>query len=87
MVQCYLKHEAINAVCCLPLFHVSGLMQVVRSIVSGGQICFVLLEDLLKFDSEVRFNPFCISLVPTQLQRIYDADPAFGCLKILSVSF
>ena len=81
MVQCYLKHESINAVCCLPLFHVSGLMQVVRSIVSGGQIRFALLEDLLKFDSGLQFNTFCISLVPTQLQRIYDADPAFGCLK------
>ena len=81
MVQCYLKHESINSVCCLPLFHVSGLMQVVRSIVSGGQIRFVLLKDIMKFGSEVQTNPFCISLVPTQLQRIYETDSAFGCLK------
>ena len=81
MVQCFLKNESINSVCCLPLFHVSGLMQVVRAIVSGGQIRFALLKDIMKFGSELQTNTFCTSLVPTQLQRIYETDSAFQCLK------
>lgn len=58
-VQRFLGGEAIDSCCLLPLYHVSGLMQLIRSFVSGGQIRFD--------DAEV--NGFCLSLVPTQLQR------------------
>jgi O-succinylbenzoic acid--CoA ligase len=49
----------IHSCCMLPLYHVSGLMQLIRSFASGGRIRFD--------DAEV--SGYCISLVPTQLQR------------------
>jgi O-succinylbenzoic acid--CoA ligase len=61
----------INSCCVLPLYHVSGLMQLVRSFVSEGQIVFPDFKELLAG----RFPDFpgsslCLSLVPTQLQRL-----------------
>jgi o-succinylbenzoate---CoA ligase len=53
--------EQINSHCLLPLHHVSGLMQLWRSLLTRGQ--FITHNNLLP-------NPgFVISLVPTQLQR------------------
>ena len=62
-----LETKSINSVCCLPLFHVSGLMQVIRAIVSQGQILFCHLNDLEKASEAVVIKDFCVSLVPTQL--------------------
>jgi O-succinylbenzoic acid--CoA ligase len=58
-VQAFLGGAPVNSCCVLPLFHVSGLMQLVRSFVSGGQ---------LRFDEE-EVEGSCLSYVPTQLQR------------------
>ena len=55
----FLGGGPIHSCCLLPLHHVSGLMQLVRSFVTGGQI---------RFDLEVT-GGYCVSLVPTQLQR------------------
>jgi O-succinylbenzoic acid--CoA ligase len=62
---------AINSCCVLPLYHVSGLMQLVRSFVSEGRIVFPGFKEL----QAGRFPDFpasslCLSLVPTQLQRL-----------------
>jgi o-succinylbenzoate---CoA ligase len=61
----------INTCCVLPLYHVSGLMQFVRSLLSGGKFLTVPFHNLEsgQFPS---INPadFWISLVPTQLQRL-----------------
>ena len=61
----------INCCCVLPLYHVSGLMQLVRSFVTEGRIVFPDFKDL----QAGRFPDFpasslCLSLVPTQLQRL-----------------
>lgn len=61
----------MNYCCVLPLYHVSGLMQLVRTFVSEGQIVFPDFKDL----QEGHFPAFpasslCLSLVPTQLQRL-----------------
>ncbi|MEM9215455.1 MAG: AMP-binding protein [Cyanobacteria bacterium P01_F01_bin.150] len=74
-VQGFQQHfhvEAVNTYCVLPLYHVSGLMQFMRSFLSGGQIvvsAFKVLEqsDTLAFDS----CDYFLSLVPTQLARLY----------------
>ena len=58
-LQDFLGGGPIHSCCVLPLFHVSGLMQLVRSFVTGGSIRFD--------DKEVSRS--CVSLVPTQLQR------------------
>lgn len=59
-VQGFLGGGPVDACCVLPLFHVSGLMQLLRSFVSGGSI---------RFD-EKDSKGCCLSLVPTQLQRM-----------------
>lgn len=61
----------VNNCCVLPLYHVSGLMQLMRSFLTGGRIAFPDFSDL----QAGRFPAFppatmCISLVPTQLQRL-----------------
>lgn len=63
-VVSFLGGDPMHACCVLPLFHVSGLMQIVRSIVSGGRVRF---DDLM-------VEAQCLSLVPTQLQRALN-DP------------
>lgn len=60
---------AVDSLCVLPLYHVSGLMQAVRSLMSGGT--FIPLEWQRVAQGEVPFgaNQF-LSLVPTQLHRL-----------------
>jgi O-succinylbenzoic acid--CoA ligase len=66
--QAYFEVDRVNSFCILPLYHVSGLMQFLRSFLSGGQ--FVLPQSLT--EPSIAFNPadFFLSLVPTQLQRL-----------------
>ncbi|MGB0414395.1 MAG: AMP-binding protein [Coraliomargarita sp.] len=60
-----------HACCVLPLFHVSGLMQLVRAFLSRGQIAFPDFQDLQAGDfPEFESGTLCLSLVPTQLQRL-----------------
>ena len=67
----YFQLKVVNSICTLPLFHVSGLMQFIRSFTSGGQLLIVPFKDL-KAGKWNNFEPsqFFISLVPTQLQYI-----------------
>lgn len=67
----YFNLEQVNSFCILPLYHVSGLMQFMRSFTSGGKLvisALKLLENGKKYDIEP--EEFFISLVPTQLQRL-----------------
>ncbi len=69
--QQYFQVEKINSFCVLPLYHVSGLMQFMRSFTSGGKLAtqpFKKLENGKICDIEP--EDFFISLVPTQLQRL-----------------
>lgn len=65
----YFQLTEVNSICVLPLYHVSGLMQFMRSFTSGGQLLIVPFKEL-KAGNYCTFNPteFFISLVPTQLQ-------------------
>ncbi len=70
-VHDFLGEGPMNNCCVLPLYHVSGLMQLMRSFLTGGRIAFPDFQEL----KEGRFPPFelgtlCLSLVPTQLQRL-----------------
>ncbi len=68
--------QPVNSLCLLPLYHVSGLMQFLRSLTSGGQLAILPFKTLATADAPSRtwppFNPadFFLSLVPTQLQRL-----------------
>jgi len=69
--QQYFELEQINSFCVLPLYHVSGLMQFMRSFTTGGKLAiqpFKELETGQKYD--IKPEEFFISLVPTQLQRL-----------------
>ena len=70
-LSAFLGVGPIHSCCVLPLFHVSGLMQLIRSFVSGGQIAFPAFQDLQadKFPAFAA-GSMCLSLVPTQLQRL-----------------
>jgi O-succinylbenzoic acid--CoA ligase len=59
-VQQFLGAAAINSCCVLPLYHVSGLMQLLRAYHSGGYI---------RFDED-EVEGRCLSYVPTQLRRV-----------------
>jgi O-succinylbenzoic acid--CoA ligase len=74
----YFQLNYINSFCVLPLYHVSGLMQFMRSFTTGGQLAilpFKALESGQIYNIEI--STFFISLVPTQLQRLLQ-NPALA---------
>ncbi|MFH7028846.1 MAG: 2-succinylbenzoate--CoA ligase [Heteroscytonema crispum UTEX LB 1556] len=72
--QEYFQLNKINSFCVLPLYHVSGLMQFMRSFTTGGNLAILpfkevecgQVDDTKKLETERYF----ISLVPTQLHRL-----------------
>jgi o-succinylbenzoate---CoA ligase len=68
--------DRINCVCVLPLYHVSGWLQVMRSLLSGGQLAIASYHDLLTapehYLPEFNSADYFISLVPTQLEKLLD---------------
>ncbi|MBW4679817.1 MAG: 2-succinylbenzoate--CoA ligase [Microcoleus vaginatus WJT46-NPBG5] len=67
----YFQQSSVNSFCILPLYHVSGLMQFLRSFTTGGKL---VIQPFKEVESEKRcqIDPsnFFISLVPTQLHRL-----------------
>ena len=69
--QQYFQVDKINSFCILPLYHVSGLMQFMRSFTSGGQLAIQPFKELENGKiCDIEPEEFFISLVPTQLQRL-----------------
>ncbi|BDI17130.1 O-succinylbenzoic acid--CoA ligase [Nostoc cf. commune SO-36] len=67
----YFQLKQVNSFCVLPLHHVSGLMQFIRSFTTGGKLAilpFKAVESGQIFN--IKQSKFFISLVPTQLQRL-----------------
>lgn len=81
-------HEPIRSWCCLPLRHVAGLMQVVRAVISEGDVQFGEYRDLTKsmFSRKLVENRF-VSLVPTQLARLLDSAEALDKLRATRAVF
>jgi O-succinylbenzoic acid--CoA ligase len=72
----YFDKQPVNSLCVLPLYHVSGLMQFVRALVSGGIFLELPYKSLKSGDfPSLNFNQFFISLVPTQLQFLLQHYP------------
>ncbi len=74
--QARFSPEPIAVLNVLPLYHVSGLMPVVRSLISGG--CYESFPYAeLKAGRRPRLDPArsVLSLVPTQLQDLLALDP------------
>ncbi|MBD1873028.1 AMP-binding protein [Nodosilinea sp. FACHB-131] len=72
--QTHFGVEAVQSYCVLPLFHVSGLMQVLRVLASGGCLALQPYSDLREGKRAALPNGGFLSLVPTQLQDLL----AFG---------
>ena len=72
----YFKIKKVNSFCVLPLYHVSGLMQVMRSFITQGNL-FILPYKVLKQELTTKINTqnYFISLVPTQLQFLIELSP------------
>ena len=93
ILQDFLGSGAIHSFCCLPLYHVSGWMQIIRAIVTGGQIVlhrFDALDHVLSMveASEGRgLEEFCLSLVPTQLERCLLQGGSISALKKMRAIF
>jgi o-succinylbenzoate---CoA ligase len=76
--QEFYQVDNINTICVLPLYHVSGLMQLVRSILTNGKLLIVDFKQLcvdLKITNRLDLAEYFISLVPTQLTKLLDLDP------------
>jgi len=83
-VQGFCQHfncDRVNACCVLPLYHVSGLMQALRCLLSGGQLTVQPFRELLTAGPRMPLaspSPHdFLSLVPTQLQRLLASDRDF----------
>ena len=66
----------LNSVCCLPVNHVGGWMQIERAISSGGKVFFCDYHDLMKVDLRSKLSNSWISLVPTQLYKLLNSHTA-----------
>jgi o-succinylbenzoate---CoA ligase len=77
--------EPVNACCVLPVYHVSGLMQVFRAWLSNGQVAipsegFAIApfkQLMARLETPTLCNSFqgwFISLVPTQLEQLLQAN-------------
>ncbi|MGB3295350.1 MAG: AMP-binding protein [Phormidesmis sp.] len=65
--------EPVNVYCVLPVYHVSGLMQVLRAWVSGGEATIVPFQRAVSKPPVLADSGGFISLVPTQLERLMQA--------------
>ncbi|MGB3789571.1 MAG: AMP-binding protein [Phormidesmis sp.] len=68
----------VNTYCVLPLYHVSGLMQALRTWLTNGQISILPFKNLLSPPYPFPLLPphTYLSLVPTQLSRLLTARKA-----------
>ncbi|MCC5628651.1 2-succinylbenzoate--CoA ligase [Nostoc sphaeroides CHAB 2801] len=67
----YFQLKQVNSFCVLPLYHVSGLMQFMRSFTTGGKLAILPFKAVEKGQIfNIKQSEFLISLVPTQLQRL-----------------
>lgn len=73
----YFEQKRVNSCCLLPLYHVGGLMQCLRSFLSGGKLLILaygaLKTDGVNFDFDTQ--DYFLSLVPTQLQYFLESSP------------
>ncbi|MBG1240351.1 2-succinylbenzoate--CoA ligase [Nostoc sp. NZL] len=67
----YFQLKQVNSFCILPLYHVSGLMQFMRSFTTAGKLA---IQPFKAVESgqilNIKQSEFFTSLVPTQLQRL-----------------
>lgn len=71
----YFSCQKINSFCTLPLYHVSGLMQFMRSFVTQGNLIICPYNILKTKQFHCQQQEYFISLVPTQLEYLIKLIP------------
>ena len=74
-MQTYFQEQKIHSFDCLPLGHVSGLMPLLRSWLTGGNFTFWPYQPLKHQPPSQDYSQYFLSLVPTQLQFLLDHFP------------
>ncbi len=78
--------DPVNVYCVLPVYHVSGLMQMLRAWVSGGQVAIAPFKQLEASQPQVHHpQDWFISLVPTQLERLMQSGKSAWLSKFQAV--
>ncbi len=87
-VQRYFQKSSLNSFCTLPLYHVSGLMQFIRSFITDGNLIITSFK-AVEIGETLNVNPthFWISLVPTQLQRLLQNPSLIPWLSQFEIVF
>jgi o-succinylbenzoate---CoA ligase len=77
--QEFYELDEINSICTLPLYHVSGLMQLWRSLLTDGKLFIIDFHQLVdrpnQLLKQLEIGRYFISIVPTQLAKLLDLDP------------
>ena len=73
--------ETYNSISCLPIHHIGGWMQLVRSWFSGGNVLFFHYKDFANTKNINLINRRYVSLVPTQLYELLKIETAVSNLR------
>ena len=71
----YFTCQQINSFCTLPLYHVSGLMQFMRSFITQGNLVICSYKIVKTKQITLNKQEYFISLVPTQLKFLIEYIP------------
>ncbi|MCH6258009.1 AMP-binding protein [Puniceicoccaceae bacterium K14] len=88
--QSYFSTGTVRSLCVLPLYHVSGFMQLIRSILCVGQIVFARTETFAEGHAllfEESSDDCFLSVVPTQLERLLRDQKNFERLRTYQAIF
>ena len=70
-----------NSISCLPVHHIGGWMQLVRSWFSGGNVLFFHYREFANAKNKTLINRRYVSLVPTQLYELLKIETAISNLR------
>ncbi|NJR49276.1 MAG: 2-succinylbenzoate--CoA ligase [Leptolyngbyaceae cyanobacterium CSU_1_3] len=80
----YFEVDRVHSCCVLPLYHVSGLMQFMRSFTSGGKLAILPWRAIAtQATSAIDPQEFFLSLVPTQLQQLLLVAPLLAQFRTI----
>ncbi len=71
----YFACQQINSFCTLPLYHVSGLMQFMRSFITQGNLVICSYKIVKNKQINLNIQDYFVSLVPTQLKFLIESIP------------
>ena len=84
----YFNLNQVNSFCILPIYHISGLMQFIRSLITRGQFVITSFGELSSGHiNDLDITEFCLSLVPTQLHILLQKSTSTNWLSKFKIVF